>query len=633
MPALSGAHNHSTLNGVRRLRIALAQINVTVGALSANVKRIVRAAREAHDAGAQIVVFPELAIPGYPPEDLLLRPGFVSDNLRALDDVCRATANLHGMTLMVGFADRGADLYNAAAILRDGVCVDIYHKSFLPNYSVFDEDRYFQPGESAPCYLIDGVMVGVSICEDIWYPGGPPTIQAYKGAEVLLNLSSSPFFVGKQVGRERMLATRASDTGSIVAYCNLVGGQDELIFDGNSVVFDGQGELIARAKAFEEDMLLVDLDIEDVFRTRLHDPRRRKEKLDHRGDIPAPIVIGGEVTHAHTAPPPLAPRIEPSLSRVEEAYRALVLGVRDYVGKNGFSSAVIALSGGVDSALTAVIAVDALGADAVTGVSMPSRYSSAGSRDDARALADNLGIRYLTLPIEPVFGAMLDVLREPFEVFPSSSTLAEENVQARIRGNLLMAISNRSGAIVLTTGNKSEMAVGYATLYGDMAGGFAVLKDVFKTFLYELSRWRNEQAGRDLMPESTLTKPPSAELRPGQQDTDSLPPYDVLDPILQAYVEDDRSPAAIVDMGFDLATVQRVITMVERAEYKRRQAPPGVKITERAFGRDRRLPITNGYLTGAADVAKPPVADVRERASARVRASANGGRRARRSSS
>ncbi|MGE5334806.1 MAG: NAD+ synthase [Nitrososphaerota archaeon] len=632
--SLSGTGARGALNGVRRLRIALAQINVTVGALSANVERIVRAAREAHKAGAQIVIFPELAISGYPPEDLLLRPGFVADNLRALGEVCRATTDLPGMTLLVGFADRGSDLYNAAAILRDGVCVDIYHKSFLPNYSVFDEDRYFQPGESAPCYLIDGVMVGVSICEDIWYPGGPPTIQAYKGAEVLLNLSSSPFFVGKQAGRERMLATRASDTGSIVAYCNLVGGQDELIFDGNSVVFDGQGELIARAKAFEEDLLLVDLDIEDVFRTRLHDPRRRKEKLDHRGDFPAPIVVGGEATHAHSAPPPLAPRIEPMLSQDEEAYRALVLGVRDYVGKNGFSSAVIALSGGIDSALTAVIAVDALGPNAVTGVSMPSRYSSAGSRDDARVLADNLGIRYLTLPIEPVFSAMLDALREPFEVFPSSSTLPEENVQARIRGNLLMAISNRSGAIVLTTGNKSEMAVGYATLYGDMAGGFAVLKDVFKTFLYQLARWRNEQAGYDLIPENTLTKPPSAELRPGQQDTDSLPPYEVLDPILRAYVEDDRSPAAIVDMGFDAATVQRVIAMVERAEYKRRQAAPGVKITERAFGRDRRLPITNAYSSAATGVAKPPAADTRAQAGrtdARARAGANGSRRTRRS--
>jgi NAD+ synthase (glutamine-hydrolysing) len=609
------------------LRIALAQINVTVGALSANVARIVDAAGEAHKAGAQIVIFPELAIPGYPPEDLLLRPGFVADNLRALDDVARATASLRGMTVLVGFADRGADLYNAAAILRDGVCVDIYHKHFLPNYSVFDEDRYFQPGASAPCYMIDGVMVGVSICEDIWYPGGPPTIQAYAGAEALLNLSSSPFFVGKQAGRERMLATRASDTGSIVAYCNLVGGQDELIFDGNSVVFDGQGELIARAKAFEEDLLLVDLDIEDVFRTRLHDPRRRKEKLDQREADPAPIVIGGEATHAHTSAPPLAARIEPPPSQEEEAYRALVLGTRDYVRKNGFSSVVIALSGGIDSALTAVIAVDALGASAVTGVSMPSRYSSQGSRDDAQTLADNLGIRYLTMPIEPTFAAMLDVLREPFALFPSSSTLPEENVQARIRGNLLMALSNRSGAMVLTTGNKSEMAVGYATLYGDMAGGFAVLKDVFKTLLYRLARWRNIQAGRDLIPESTLTKPPSAELRPDQQDTDSLPPYDVLDPILRAYVEDDRSPAAIVDMGFDAATVQRVMAMVERAEYKRRQAPPGIKITERAFGRDRRLPITNGYTSSATPPSAP---DAPANTDAQVRASANGGRHVRR---
>jgi len=631
MTARSEANHRGASNGVRRLRIALAQINVTVGALSANVESIIREAREAHKAGAQIVVFPELAIPGYPPEDLLLRPGFVVDNLRALDDVCRATAGLPGMTALVGFADRGADLYNAAAILREGACLDVYHKHFLPNYSVFDEDRYFQPGASAPCYVIDGVMVGVSICEDIWYPGGPPTIQAYAGAEVLLNLSSSPFFVGKQVGRERMLATRAADTGSIVAYCNLVGGQDELIFDGNSVVFDGQGELIARAKAFEEDLLLVDLDIEDVFRTRLHDPRRRKEKMDQQRAATAPLVISSEAAHAHTSPPPIAARIEPPLPREEEAYRALALGVRDYVGKNGFSSAVIGLSGGIDSALTAVIAVDALGADAVTGVSMPSRYSSEGSRDDAKTLADNLGIRYLTLPIEPIFAEMLDVLRGPFELFPSSSTLPEENLQARIRGNLLMALSNRSGAIVLTTGNKSEMAVGYATLYGDMAGGFAVLKDVFKTLVYDLARWRNAQAGRDLIPENTITKPPSAELRPDQKDTDSLPPYEVLDPILQAYVEDDRSPAAIVDMGYDAATVQRVQKLVERAEYKRRQAPPGVKITERAFGRDRRLPITNGYSSGGKGES-PRSHDVRKPAETRARASANanGGHHARR---
>jgi NAD+ synthase (glutamine-hydrolysing) len=633
----SGTKYALASNGVRRLRIALAQINVTVGALSANVERIVRGAHEAHKAGAQVVVFPELAIPGYPPEDLLLRPGFVADNLRALDDVARATARLRGMTLLVGFADRGADLYNAAAMLREGVCLDVYHKHFLPNYSVFDEDRYFQPGERIPCHIIDGVMVGVSICEDIWYPGGPPTIQAYRGAEVLLNLSSSPFFVGKQAGRERMLATRAADTGSIVAYCNLIGGQDELIFDGSSVVFDGQGELIARAKAFEEDLLVVDLDIEDVFRTRLHDPRRRKERVGASEDVPAPMVIG-EAMPAATAAPPITPRIEPPLSRLEEAYRALILGTRDYVRKNGFTSAVIALSGGIDSALTAVIAVDALGADAVTGVSMPSRYSSQGSRDDARALADNLGIRYLTLPIEPTFAEMLATLQEPFAVFPSTSTLPEENLQARIRGNLLMALSNRSGAIVLTTGNKSEMAVGYATLYGDMAGGFAVLKDVFKTLIYDLARWRNAQAGRDLIPESTLTKPPSAELRPDQQDTDSLPPYDVLDPILQAYVEDDRSPAAIEDMGYDAETVQRVMKMVERAEYKRRQAPPGIKITERAFGRDRRLPITNGYTSQASPAsraARPKPTDTREQVETAkegmASASAGSGRHTRRS--
>jgi NAD+ synthase (glutamine-hydrolysing) len=587
--------------GVRRLRLALAQINTRVGALDANVTRIATAAAEAYQAGAQVVCFPELAIPGYPPEDLLLKPGFVEDNLAALNWLTEASARWPGMTLIVGFADRESDLYNAAAILRVGERRGVYHKQFLPNYSVFDEDRYFRPGDAAPNFIIDGVTAGISICEDIWYPSGPPTLQAYAGAEALLNISASPFFVGKQADRERMLATRAADTGAIVAYLNLVGAQDELIFDGGSVVFDGSGNLIARAKAFEEDLLIVDLAVEEVFRTRLRDPRRRK----FHPTLPIPsrdtiVVSARPATRERSAPRADCPaRIEPLVSGAAEAYAALTLGVRDYVRKNGFKSAVIALSGGIDSALTATIAVDALGADAVTGVSMPSRYSSAGSKDDARALAEHLGIRYLTLPIEDTLDAMLKTLHEPFaNDAPSAVALAEENLQARIRGNLLMALSNASGAIVLTTGNKSELAVGYATLYGDMAGGYAVLKDVFKLLIFELARWRNEQAGYDLIPQNTLDKPPSAELRADQKDTDSLPPYEILDPILKAYVEEDRGAAEIAQLGYDAATVQRIITMVDRSEYKRRQAPPGVKITERAFGRDRRLPITNGYRDG-----------------------------------
>lgn len=603
--------NSDVRTGVRTLRLALAQINVTVGDLAGNVERILRDMRRAAEAGAQIVAFPELAITGYPPEDLLLKPSFIADNLRALDQIAHATREFPGLTVVVGFVDRDVDIYNAAAVLAEGRNAGIYHKHYLPNYGVFDEDRYFSAGTQAPTFVIQGTTVGVHICEDIWYPGGPPALQAAAGAELLLNISSSPFHVGKQDFRERMLATRAADSAAMVAYVNLVGGQDELIFDGSSVIFDEQGELVARACAFEEDLLITDLNIDEVFRTRLHDPRRRKERHDATTDGQPRIVVSAlperaekyDTTHPPQASQPrLGPtgRIEPLPSGTEEAYRALVLGVRDYVRKNGFRDAVVALSGGIDSALTATIAVDALGKDHVCGVSMPSRYSSAGSRDDARELADHLGIRFITLPIEDIFSAALGTLREVFESgTPSTSTLPEENLQARIRGNLLMALSNRFGSIVLTTGNKSEMAVGYATLYGDMAGGFAVLKDVFKTLVYDLSRWRNEQAiaetGHLVIPQNTIDKPPSAELRPGQKDTDSLPPYEIMDPILRAYVEEDWAFEDIVALGFAPEIVRKVMSLVEKSEYKRRQAPPGIKITARAFGRDRRLPLTSAY--------------------------------------
>jgi NAD+ synthase (glutamine-hydrolysing) len=598
-------------NGVRRparqLRLALAQINVTVGDLAGNVARILTAAREARAAGATVVCAPELAIPGYPPEDLLLKPGFVSDNLRALDDLRRASAELSGMTIITGFVDRTQDLFNAAAILREGRLVGVYHKQYLPNYGVFDEDRYFSAGRETPNFVLDGAQVGVSICEDIWYPNGSPTLQAYAGAEALINMSASPFHAGKQEARERMLSTRAADTGCIVAYVNLVGGQDELVFDGSSVVFDGRGELVARAKAFAEDLLVVDLDVEEVFRTRLHDPRRRKDRDALSEPLATPVIVSLAPAPVHRTPdvsvhdaatPALgAPgRIEPLPDRVEEVYRALTLGVGDYVRKSGFSTALVALSGGIDSALTAAVAVDALGADKVIGVSLPSRYSSQGSRDDARALAEHLGVRFMTMAIEPMFAAAMETLAEPLATFgPTTSTLTEENMQARIRGALMMALSNRSGAILLSTGNKSEMAVGYATLYGDMAGGFAVLKDVFKTLVYDLARWRNQQAGRELIPWTTIEKSPSAELRPDQKDSDSLPPYDVLDPILRAYVEEDRSFDALVQLGFEPAVARRVMALVDHSEYKRRQSPPGVKITQRAFGRDRRLPLSNAY--------------------------------------
>ena len=600
-------NGHRRLDGPRMLRLALAQVNLTVGDLAGNLRRVEEGMRAAAQQGAQIVAFPELTLTGYPPEDLLLKPGFIRDNLTALDTLTTSTRQHPDLTVIVGFADRDRDLYNAAAILRNGERIDVYHKQYLPNYGVFDEDRYFSAGARAPIHVIDGSAIGVNICEDIWYPGGPPTEQAYAGAEVLINISASPFNVGKQGFRERMLATRAADTGSIVAYVNLVGGQDELIFDGSSVVFDDQGELIARARAFEEDLLIVDLDVDEVFRTRLHDPRRRKERRALREDAEAPILVSrymprpasgasGGVDVEQPLHARRTARIEPLPGPAEEAYRALVLGTRDYVRKNGFRDAVIALSGGIDSALTAAIAVDALGPEHVWGISMPSRYSSGGSRDDARQLAENLGIRYSTIPIEDTFASALGALSESFASEPvSASTLAEENLQARIRGMFLMALTNRFGSIALTTGNKSEMAVGYATLYGDMAGGFAVLKDVFKTLVYELARWRNSQAGSDLIPTSTIEKPPSAELRADQKDTDSLPPYEILDPILRAYAEEDRDFDAIVALGYEAEIVRRVLGMVDKSEYKRRQAPPGIKITARAFGRDRRLPLTSAY--------------------------------------
>ncbi|MGZ3663017.1 MAG: NAD+ synthase [Ktedonobacterales bacterium] len=609
----SNTTNSDMRTGVRALRLALAQINVTVGDLTGNVERILRDMRRAAEAGAQIVAFPELAITGYPPEDLLLKPSFIADNLRALDHLANATREFPGLTVVVGFVDRDVDIYNAAAVLAEGRNTGIYHKHYLPNYGVFDEDRYFSAGNQAPSFVIQGTTVGVNVCEDIWYPGGPPALQAAAGAELLLNISSSPFNVGKQDFRERMLATRAADSASMVAYVNLVGGQDELVFDGTSVIFDEQGELVARARAFEEDLLIADLNVDEVFRTRLHDPRRRKERRDAAEDGQPRIVVSAlpERAEMHdgvhlpaASQPRLGPtgRIESLPTRTEEAYRALVLGVRDYVRKNGFHDAVVGLSGGIDSALTATIAVDALGKEHVWGVSMPSRYSSEGSRDDARDLAQHLGIRYITLPIEDIFSSALSTLRGVFESgepFTSNSTLAEENLQARIRGNLLMALSNRFGSIVLTTGNKSEMAVGYATLYGDMAGGFAVLKDVFKTLVYDLARWRNEQAlaetGHLLIPQNTIDKPPSAELRPGQKDTDSLPPYEILDPILRAYVEEDWAFDDIVALGFAPETVRKVMSLVDKSEYKRRQAPPGIKISARAFGRDRRLPLTSAY--------------------------------------
>ena len=580
----------STVESRRPLRLALAQTNPAVGDLTGNRREIVAIIDRAAADGVHLLCFPELGMTGYPPEDLLLKPNFIRDTRQALQIIIDHTTKLPELVVVLGFVEQQDDLYNAAAIIHRGQLVATYHKQFLPNYGVFDENRYFQAGKGSPLYEIAGCRVGVSICEDIWYPTGPATLQGYAGAEMILNISASPFHVGKWRERERMLATRASDTGSFVAYLNMVGGQDELVFDGSSSVFDASGAVIARAPAFATAVLTVDLDVAAVFRHRLHDPRLRKARQESVPVVPVQFVSPAPLPAPTAAHPAL---IAPLGNDVEEIYAALVLGTRDYALKNGFREVVIGLSGGIDSALTAAIAVDALGADAVHGVLMPSRYSSPGSLADAADLATNLGIQTITLPIQSPVDAIWQVLERPLAGIAPGVT--QENLQSRLRGLYLMALSNANGWLVLTTGNKSELAVGYATLYGDMAGGFAVIKDVWKTMVYQLAVLRNQRQDHPAIPLATIEKPPSAELRPDQRDTDSLPPYDLLDPILQAYVEDDRGMDEIVALGYPEGEVRRVVRMVDRNEYKRRQAAPGVKVTRRAFGRDRRLPLTSGY--------------------------------------
>jgi NAD+ synthase (glutamine-hydrolysing) len=556
-----------------------------VGDLAGNVEHIVSAIAVAEDAGADIAVFPELAVTGYPPEDLLLKPGFIADNLAALAKVAAATDQC---TAIVGFVDERLDLYNAAAICARGEVWGKYHKQLLPNYSVFDEQRYFAPGSGATALFgIGGVRVGVSICEDAWSPTGPITAQAAAGAELMININASPYSMDRVVEREEMLATRAADASCCLVYLNCVGGQDELVFDGASLVFDADGRLIASLPQFEEQIAVLDLDVRPVFRKRLLDPRGRTTA------VPLPVT---EVTtrprngpDEPRLPTPRARRMGPE----EEVYRALVTGTRDYVGKNGFREVVIGLSGGIDSSLVAAIAADALDPARVHGVAMPSRYSSSGSESDAEDLAANLGIELRRVPIEGPHTSFLELLAPSFE--GTEPGLTEENLQSRIRGVILMALSNKMGWLVLTTGNKSEAAVGYSTLYGDTAGGFAVIKDVPKTMVYRLCRWRNSLGPSPVIPEAVLTKPPSAELRPDQRDDDSLPPYEELDPVLHAYVESDLTASELVEAGFDEHLVRRVVRLVDLAEYKRRQTPPGVRVTAKAFGRDRRMPITNRY--------------------------------------
>jgi NAD+ synthase (glutamine-hydrolysing) len=572
---------------VPRLRVAACQINNVVGDLDGNVECILAALDRADAAGCDVAVFPELAITGYPPEDLLLKPAFVADNRAALDKLAARTGRC---AAVVGFVDAGRDLYNAAAVCAGGEVKGVYRKRILPNYSVFDEQRYFAPGFGDPqLFLIGGVKVGISVCEDSWSPDGPIADQAAGGAELIVNLNASPYYAGRLAERERMLATRAADASCALVYVNLVGGQDELVFDGASLVLDADGRVVARAPQFKEADLITDVDIRPVFRKRLLDPRGRATAP------PLPEVpVSNEPRRNET---PRQPEVVEPLSAVEEVYEALVVGTGDYARKNGFTDAVIGLSGGVDSTLVAAVAVDALGPDHVHGVLMPSRYSSEGSLSDAKLLADALGIETRTIPIEPAHAAFLEMLSESFAGVEED--LTEENIQARVRGTTLMALSNKFGWLVLATGNKSEMAAGFSTLYGDLAGGFAVIKDVSKLLVYDLCRNRNQRAAAageaDPIPPDVMTKPPSAELRADQRDDQSLPPYEELDPILLAYVEGDATAGDLVAAGFDPDLVRRIVTLVDRAEYKRRQAPPGVRVTPKAFGKDRRLPITNRY--------------------------------------
>jgi len=568
----------------------MAQVNPTVGDLRGNASLVLSYARKARDAGAELVVFPELIISGYPPEDLLLKPAFIDDNLKVLDEV---SAKIRDITAIVGFVDRsGEDIGNAAAIIHDGAVAGVYHKMNLPNYGVFDEKRYFIAGDAPLNFVLKGITMGLGVCEDIWTPGGPARLQAQCGASVIININASPYNMEKAAIREKMLKERAMDNDVVIVYNNMIGGQDELIFDGQGLIIGRGGEVLARAKAFEEDLLLYDLEVEPSLKGA------NQSAVAGKGVRSITLTDGRQVKKTKLTLPETT-----RLGSTEEVYRALVLGTRDYARKNSFTHAVIALSGGIDSALVAAVAAEALGAEKITCVFMPSKYTSAESISDAGELARNLGLRLMTLPIDEIFELYLKGLGPFFD--KKKTDVTEENLQARIRGDIVMALSNKFGWLVLTTGNKSEMSVGYATLYGDMAGGFSVIKDVPKTLVYELSEWINRKsaAGGDSppIPPGIITKAPSAELKEGQKDEDTLPPYEELDAILKAYVEQDQSLAAIVDMGFPRDTVKRVLDMVDKSEYKRRQAAPGIKITPRAFGRDRRMPITNRYKAGSGD--------------------------------
>ncbi len=578
------------------MRIALAQVNPTVGDLAGNARLVVDWIERARQAEADVVCFPELVITGYPPEDLVLKPSFVRDNIAQLNVIAGAT---RGIAAVVGFVDREGDLYNAAAFLHDGEIKAVYHKVFLPNYGVFDEKRYFAPGRRCPIIELDGVPIGLSVCEDCWFPSGPMAWEAKQGARLLININGSPYHYGKRAPRETMVAGRAADYGTYIAWVNTVGGQDELVFDGNSVIFDPAGNPLAHAKSLVEDLLVCDVDTErpvHLFPEKLRYEAEGASRLEL--EVEEIQVEAGTRTRRK---PALGQRLERPLEGAAEIYSAVVLATHDYMRKQGFQKAIVGMSGGIDSALTAAIACDALGAENVIGVRMPSRHTSNESLEDAGLVVENLGMQLLDFSIEPPHRGFEEILAPVFK--GTTPGVAEENIQPRIRSTILHALSNKFGYIVLSTGNKSELATGYGTLYGDIAGGYAVLKDITKTTVYDLCRYRNSLG--PAIPERVITKPPSAELKPGQKDTDSLPPYEELDPILIGYVEEDLSPEELVAAGHDPKTVARVIQLVDRSEYKRRQAPPGVKITPRAFGRDRRMPIVNRYSpNGVREAAK-----------------------------
>jgi len=575
------------------IRVAIAQINTIVGDIKGNSKKIKRNIKKAHDNHADIVVFPELTITGYPPEDLLYRHDFIEENLTALNKIAKYSKG-KDILVILGFVDLDTDIYNAAASIYNGQIINIYHKIFLPNYGVFDEKRYFQSGKRLSIINYKGIKLGITICEDIWYPGGPAYYETIiKNAELIVNISASPYTIGKDSKRQEMIKTRCRDNVTTVVYCNLVGGQDELVFDGNSMIVNEEGNIIAKLSSFSEELGIGDLNVKDTLKKRLKDIRIRELRASEIAtpysfvsyDIKATSSIGKKKNKMNFL-------IKRQYTNTEEeVFDALVCGTRDYVKKNGFKKVIIAISGGIDSALVSVIASKAIGVGNITGLFLPSQFTASESERDATMLAKNLGIELIKLPIKPLYDSYMDILKNIFK--GTKFGVAEENLQARIRGNIVMALSNKFGWLVLTTGNKSEMSVGYATLYGDMAGGFAVIKDVPKTMVYNISEWINKKW--HLIPENILLRPPTAELRPNQKDTDSLPEYGILDPILKMYIEQDYSISDIINSGFKENEVKRVARMVRKNEYKRRQSPIGIKITERSFGKDRRYPITNGF--------------------------------------